>query len=75
MKARIGVSLCGLSLLILALAAAWASREEAAPPYAWTLDEPVRIISDFPPQGELDVSFRLCNTALVPRRILGAAAC
>jgi hypothetical protein len=75
MIARVGLSLCGLLLLALLLAGAWASWQETSPRDAWTLDDPVQIITNFAPQEKLDVSFRLCNTAHKPLRILGASIC
>lgn len=73
MTTRIRVSVCGLLLLILA--GVWASRIETSQRDAWTLDDPVRIITDFAPQEKVDVSFRLRNTARKPLRILGAGTC
>jgi hypothetical protein len=75
MPTRIGFSNCGVLLLGIALAGGWASWEKTCPRDIWTLDEPVRIITEFDPQKPLDISFRLCNTAHEPLRILGASAC
>lgn len=75
MIARIGFVACGMLLFALALIGAWAAWEDASPRDAWTIDEPTRTLTDFTPREKMDASFRLCNTARVPLRILGAAAC
>lgn len=75
MTIRIGVGVCGQLLLALILAGAWASWKETSPHDAWTLDDPVRSITDFYPREKLDVSFRLRNRAPLPLRILGASIC
>lgn len=75
MKTDIGFRFCGVLFLVLVLAGSWTWWKETSPHDAWTLEDPVRIITDFAPQEKMDVSFRLRNTARVPLRILGATAC
>lgn len=43
--------------------------------YVWTVDEPIRTLGDFATQEKFETSFRLCNTARVPLRIVGASSC
>lgn len=75
MIARIGFVACGMLSLTLALIGAWAAWHDTPPHNAWTLDEPIRTLTDFTPREKLNVSFPLRNTARVPLRILGASAC
>lgn len=75
MRTRIGFGVCSVLLIALALVGAWATWEGTSPRDTWILDDPVRIITHFDPHEKSDISFRLHNTARVPLRIVGAAAC
>lgn len=63
--------------LALVLTGAWGFWSEDSPCDAWSLDEQVRIITNFVPERDevVDTSFRLRNTTNVPLRILGASTC
>jgi hypothetical protein len=75
MTTRMSFGTCGVLLLALALLGAWASWEEICPHYAWTLDDPVRIMTHSAAHERLDLTFLLHNTARARLRILGASAC
>lgn len=75
MTARISFVACNVLFLVLALAGAWTWWEENSPRDAWTLDEPMRTLTDFTPREKMATSFRLRNTSRVPLQILGASTC
>jgi hypothetical protein len=64
-----------IALLTFTSLGVWVYWETTTPGDAWLINEPERIVSDFDPSEQLDVTFQLRNTARVPRRILGATAC